>query len=154
LLNAEYDSFPDSACTSAQVIAWVAAGNPRSTCTQDLSGRQLQFAPNWAANIAGQYIRPIGNDLELGFSVDINASDDTVIAADGDTLLAQKAHAHEKINARISLGAIDGKWSIAVVGKNLTDEATTTFGNDIPLGSFGFDGTYFQHIDPPRTITL
>ena len=152
LLNAEYDSFPDSACTSAQVIAWVAAGNPRSTCTQDLSGRQLQFAPNWAANIAGQYIRPIGNDLELGFSVDINASDDTVIAADGDTLLAQKAH--EKINARISLGAIDGKWSIAVVGKNLTDEATTTFGNDIPLGSFGFDGTYFQHIDPPRTITL
>jgi outer membrane receptor protein involved in Fe transport len=152
LLNAEYDSFPDSACTSTQVIDWVAAGNPRATCTQDLSGRQLQFAPDWAANIAGQYIRPIGNDLELGLSVDINASDDTVIAADGDKLLAQKAH--EKINARISLGTIDGKWLIAVVGKNLGDEATTTFGNDVPLGSLGFDGTYFQHIDPPRTITL
>lgn len=152
LLNAEYDSFPDSACTSAQIIAWVAAGNPRATCTQDLSGRQLQFAPEWAANIAARYIRPIGNDLELGLSVDINASDDTVIAADGDTLLAQKAH--EKINARISLGTTDGKWLIAVVGKNLGDEATTTFGNDVPLGSLGFDGTYFQHIDPPRTITL
>ena len=152
LLNAEYDSFPNSACTSAQIIAWVAAGNPRATCTQDLSGRQLQFAPDWAANIAARYIRPIGNDLELGLSVDINASDDTVIAADGDTLLDQKAH--EKINARISLGAINGEWLIAVVGKNLSDEATTTFGNDVPLGSLGFDGTYFQHIDPPRTITL
>ncbi len=103
-------------------------------------------------NIAAQYMRPIGNDLELGFSVDINASDDTVIAADGDTRLAQKAY--EKINARISLGTIDGKWLIAVVGKNLGDEATTTFGNDVPLGSLGFDGTYFQHIDPPRTVTL
>ena len=152
LLDAEYDSFPDSACTSMQIVAWVAAGNPRATCTQDLSGRQLQFAPEWAVNIAAQYVRPIGNDLELGFSVDINASDDTVIAADGDSLLDQKAH--EKLNARISLGTVDGKWLIAVVGKNLGDEATTTFGNDVPLGSLGFDGTYFQHIDPPRTVTL
>jgi outer membrane receptor protein involved in Fe transport len=152
LLNAEYDSFPDSGCTSTQFIAWVAAGNPRATCTQDLSGRQLQFAPEWAVNMAARYIRPIGNDLELGFSIDINASDDTVIAADGDTLLDQEAY--EKFNARISLGTIDGKWLIAVVGKNLGDEATTTFGNDVPLGSLGFDGTYFQHIDPPRTITL
>jgi outer membrane receptor protein involved in Fe transport len=152
LLNAEYDSFPNSACTSAQYIAWVAAGNPRATCTQDLSGRQLQFAPDWSANIAAQYIRPIVNDLEFGFSVDVNASDDMVIAADGDKLLDQKAH--EKINARISLAAVDGKWQIAVVGKNLGNEATTTFGNDVPLGSLGFDGTYFQHIDPPRTITL
>jgi len=152
LLNAEYDSFPDAACTSAQIIDWVGAGNPRATCTQDLSGHQLQFAPEWAVNIAARYVRPIGNDLELGLAVDINASDDTVIAADGDVLLDQKAH--EKINARISLGTIDGKWLIAVVGKNLGDEATTTFGNDVPLGSLGFDGTYFQHIDPPRTITL
>jgi outer membrane receptor protein involved in Fe transport len=152
LLNSKYDSFPDSGCTSAQIIAWVAAGNPRATCTQDLSGRQLQFAPDWAVNIAARYVRPIGNDLELGLSVDINASDDTVIAADGDALLDQKGHA--KINARVSLGTTDGKWLIAVVGKNLGDEATTTFGNDVPLGSLGFDGTYFQHIDPPRTITL
>ena len=152
LLNAEYDSFPSSACTSTQFTAWVAAGNPRATCTQDLSGRPLQFAPDWAVSVAGRYVRPVGNDLELGLSVDINASDDTVIAADGDTLLDQKAH--EKINARISLGTTDGKWLIAVVGKNLADEATTTFGNDVPLGSLGFDGTYFQHIDPPRTFTL
>ena len=152
LLNAEYDSFPDAACTSAQITAWVAAGNPRETCTQDLSGRPLQFAPEWSASIAARYARPVGNDLEFGLSVYINASDRTVIAGDGDALLDQKAH--EKINARISLGASDAKWLIALVGKNLGDEATTTFGNDVPLGSVGFDGTYFQHIDPPRTITL
>ena len=152
LLDARYDSFPDSACTSPQVIAWVAAGNPRMTCTQDLSGQQLQFAPDWAVNISARYVRPIGNNLELGLSADINASDDAVIVADGDSLLDQRAHG--KMDARVSLRAIDGQWSIAVVGKNLTGEATTTFGNDVPLGSLGFDGTYFQHIDPPRTIAL
>ena len=63
LLDAKYDSFPDSACTSQQVIAWVAAGNPRITCTQDLSGQQLQFAPDWAVNISARYVRPIGNNF-------------------------------------------------------------------------------------------
>ena len=46
------------------------------------------------------------------------------------------------------------KWQISLIGKNLTDEKTFMWGNDIPLGSLGFNGAYFKMIDPPRTVEL
>jgi len=52
------------------------------------------------------------------------------------------------------LSDADGIWSVAIVGKNLTEEEVFTWGNDVPLGAFGFDNTYFRHIDPPRTFEL
>ena len=58
-----------------------------------------------------------------------------------------------KLNARISLAKSD-QWQIALIGKNLTDEKTFMWGNDIPLGSLGFNGAYFKMIDPPRTVEL
>ena len=39
-------------------------------------------------------------------------------------------------------------------GKNLSDEETTTWGNDVPLAGQGFSETYFQHIDPPRSYEI
>jgi outer membrane receptor protein involved in Fe transport len=61
---------------------------------------------------------------------------------------------YTKVNARIALANIDDVWSIAVLGKNLTDEKTSTWGNDVPLASQGFSETYFQHIDAPRSYEL
>ena len=52
------------------------------------------------------------------------------------------------------IGDADGDWQVALLGKNLTDEETTTWGNDVPLGQFGFYDTYFQIIDAPRSFEL
>ena len=52
------------------------------------------------------------------------------------------------------MASYDETWSIAILGKNLTDEETTTWGNDVPLGGQGFDGTYFQHINAPRSYEI
>ena len=69
-----------------------------------------------------------------------------------DPVLAQDSY--YKVNARIQLASYDETWSVAILGKNLTDEETTTWGNDVPLGAQGFDGTYFQHIDAPRSFEI
>ena len=68
-----------------------------------------------------------------------------------DENLVQESYG--KLNARISLAKND-KWQISLIGKNLTDEKTFMWGNDIPLGSLGFNGAYFKMIDPPRTVEL
>lgn len=52
----------------------------------------------------------------------------------------------------MALNGNAGQWTLAVIGKNLTDEEVFTWGNDVPLGPFGFNFTYFKHIDPPRTF--
>jgi outer membrane receptor protein involved in Fe transport len=79
-------------------------------------------------------------------------SDDFNVAADGDELLRQDSFT--KINARISIADIDGSWSIALLGKNLTDEETSTWGNDNVLGNFGFSGSYNQIMEAPRSFEI
>ncbi len=151
-LDASYDSFPDAACRETQVVAWIAAGGTRSGCIQDLAGESLQFAPELSANIALDYLTSIGENLELRAGVDLMYSDDYEVANDGDPVLAQDSFT--KVNARLSLASSDQTWSIAILGKNLTDEKTTTWGNDVPLAGQGFGETYFQHIDAPRSVEI
>ncbi|MFQ3325161.1 MAG: iron complex outermembrane receptor protein [Pseudomonadales bacterium] len=163
-LDAKYKSYEDGACTAPGTIAWAADGadngaiapngevKARSNCVNDLSGEALQFAADISANFGISYDTEITDSLELGLSADVLYTDDFDTAADGDEALLQEAYT--KVNARISLADIDGTWSIALLGKNLTDETTSAWGNDIPLGSFGFDNSYFQIIDAPRSYEI
>jgi iron complex outermembrane receptor protein len=151
-LDAEYKSFPDAACSEPQVIDWIAAGGVRSNCLQDLSGESLQFSPEIAGSIALEYFTSITNAIDLRITADVNYSDEFQVAADLDPVLEQDSFT--KINARIELAGSDGIWSIAVLGKNLTDERTSTWGNDVPLAGQGFSQTYFQHIDAPRSFVV
>ncbi len=146
-LDATYKSFTQAACTNDQEVDGSCAANGG---VQDLSGQPLQFAPEYTANIGIEYITSISNGMELGINADYNWSDDTVIANDLDANLIQASHG--KLNARIGLASTDGSWILAIIGKNLTDETTFKWGNDVPLGAFGFRSTYFKNIDPPRTI--
>ena len=151
ILDANYDSFPTAACNVGQILAARAATGSRA-CIQDLSGKPLQFAPDATINLGLTYDTQISDNLNLGMGIDYNWSDDVVIANDLDENLIQESYG--KLNARIGISNIEGKWSLAIVGKNLTEEEVFTWGNDVPLGSFGFDNTFFKHIDPPRTFEL
>ena len=144
-LDAEYDDFSNSTCTAPQQIQHAAdTGMPPGTCTQDLSGRELQFSPEFAGNLNAEYSRPLGNYL-LTVQGDINYTDSYFTAQDLDPLSEQDSFT--KINLRIELADINGRWSVAAVGKNLTDEMTTTWVNDVPV----FRGAYFGFVDPPRS---
>ena len=144
-LDATYKSFPGAGCNLAQTLV---AGRG---CTQDLSGQPLQFAPEYTANVGINYGTQLSSGLRLSASLDCNWSDDVIVSADLDENLIQ--HSFGKLNARIAIAAGD-QWQIAVIGKNLTSEDTFMWGNDIPLGPQGFNGSYFKMIDPPRTVQL
>lgn len=146
-MDAKYKSYPGAGCNLAQVIA---NGGPTG-CTQDLTGKQLQFAPDYTANVGITYATELSSGLSLTAGLDYNWSDDVIVAADMDENLIQESYG--KLNARISFASGD-KWQLSLVGKNLTSEDTFMWGNDIPLGSLGFNGSYFKMIDPPRTVEL
>lgn len=151
-LDATYKSFPDAACNEVQILAFIAEGGARSGCVQDLAGAPLQFSPDYSGNIALDFLTPLTDTIELRINLDAMYSDEYEVAADLDPVLAQDAYV--KVNARIQLASVEDTWSVAVLAKNITDERTTTWGNDVPLASQGFSQTYFQHIDPPRTVEL
>ncbi|MCY4154219.1 MAG: TonB-dependent receptor [Gammaproteobacteria bacterium] len=145
-LDAAYDNFSGAVCTAPQQTAFAAStGRPAGQCSQDLSGKDLQFSPETAGNVNAEYRVPLGNYL-LTLQSDVNFTAGYHTALDLDPLARQDGFA--KLNARIELAAGDDRWSVALVGKNLTDQKSTTWVNDLPV----FRGAYFGFIDPPRTV--
>ena len=146
-LDATYKSFPGAGCNVGQTLVWSGTGG----CTQDLTDQPLQFAPEHTANIGISYETELSSGLLLSAGLDYNWTDDVVVAADLDEKLIQESFG--KLNARIAIAGND-QWQVSVVGKNLLSEETFMWGNDIPLGTLGFYGSYFKLIDPPRTVEL
>lgn len=142
-LDSAYDAFPGAQCYFGQTVEQGCVGG-----LQDLSGKPTQFSPEWSGNFNIDYVRPISNDYELLANLDINFTDDSVIANDVDPFFIQQAYA--KIDARLGVANTLQGWEIAVIGKNLTDKKTFNWGNDTPL----FPGSYYKHLERPMTIAV
>lgn len=145
-LNAEFDDFPSATCTARQTDDHNASG-AAGPCTQDLSGQDLQFSPEWSGSLNLEYYRDVGRGLELTTLLQLDYSDSYYTALDLDPISEQDSFT--KVHARIQL-ASDAGWSIALVGKNLTDEETTMWVNDVPF----FRGAHFAAIDGMRNIGI
>lgn len=152
-LDSEFEKFTNAACYALQTAEQGCTKIGSDRFTQDLSGKDTQFAPSLTANLHAQYSWPIGRDhrLEAVVAVDLNYSRDYMLATDLDPNLRQKSY--EKVDLRTALRSADGGWEVALVGKNLNDRKTTTWGNDAGAGS-EFAGTYYKHRDRGRTIAL
>ena len=121
---------------------------PGEPCVQDLSGEDTQFAPEWTGNLSVQYARPITDNLEFIGQADANYTDDYYHAQDLDP--EEVTESYTEYNARLAVAQADGKWEVALIGKNLTDETTNIYGNDIP----SFTGAHFSLTSAPRTVAL
>ncbi|MFB3079945.1 MAG: TonB-dependent receptor domain-containing protein [Lysobacterales bacterium] len=145
-LDASYDDFTEAVCTAAQQVQHgIDTGMSPATCTQDLSGKELQFAPEWSGTINLEYNRLLNGGLELVAVVGMDYTDSYFTALDLDPHSRQDSFT--KFNARIQLAGSSG-WSVALIGKNLSDETTTTWVNDVPF----FRGAFFGSMDAPRTL--
>ena len=141
-LHSRYDDFRDAACYFQQ-----------SDCVdglQDLSGKTTQFSPLWSVSLYGDYEFAI-NNYYVNVGVDAVYRGRHSIANDLDPHLWQDAYT--KFNGHISITPINGDWTLSVIGKNLTNEHTFNWGNDLALASL-FWGSYFKFSEKPRSILL
>lgn len=158
-LDAYYEDFTGATCTIPQTTD--APNNPgclRDDGTnigagesggQNLQDETLVFAPDLSATLNFRYVMPLSENLLLASSLDINYEDEFYSALDLDD--NTKHDAATKINARIALNSVDGDWSVAIIGKNLTDEKTFIWKNDVP---FTNSNSYFALPDRPRSIAV
>lgn len=170
-VNFEYDSFPNQACIAEQFLSFretayqtalvagdipgtVAAslGINNQTCsaagTNDLADETSENTPELSAALIANYTKAIGENYELMVSADANFADELFRQGDLDPI--SKEDSVWKFNAMVSFGAVDGKWDIGVIAKNLSDEKTFTYSNDTPL----FPGARQGRIDAPRSFVV
>ena len=136
-LDNEFTSFTDSACWKR------AANSPEADlCVESTDGLPVQsatgepniFSPEFSMNLRLDHEMPIGNNLLLRSSVDAFYSDEFFTAADLDPIYAMQ-ESYTRINLRLALADAAGKWDVALIGKNVTDEEVSTNNNDQPLVS-------------------
>jgi len=113
------------------------AGGGRSLC-QDLSGRSLASAPKWSASLIPQLSLPgFGPSWGFQFQVEGLYTSKRYLDVDLDPNTLQKATL--QLNARVSVGARDGAWSLSVFGSNLSKEGILAQVTDEPVapGNYG-----------------
>ncbi|MCP4840476.1 MAG: TonB-dependent receptor, partial [Halieaceae bacterium] len=159
-LDAYYDDFEGATCTIPQATDPAnnpgclqedgsnieASGQPGG---QNLKNETLLFAPEWSATLTARYVMPVSETLVLANSLDVNYEDSFYSALDLDP---NTKHGSTTIfNARIALASVDRSWSVALIGKNLTDKKSNIWNNDVPISN---SNSYFGLPNRPRSVAI
>jgi len=137
-LDSSFDNFDNGPCYPGEDQDGTLPG----TC--DKSGLDTPNSPRWSGNAYADMAFPITGNLLLTGGINMGFSDDYF--TDGSIDPGALQDSYTRWDARIGLAQIEGNWSIALIGKNLSDEAVNSFTQ--PLVG------YLGYITPPRTITL
>ena len=141
-LDFEYDSFENGVATVWQAQVQGLGG-------QNLTGRRGVYAPEVTASFSLNFDDEVTNSMLLSSNLSMSYSSSFYTASDLDA--QSKQDSFSKLNFRIGLSdASDGKWSVALLAKNLTDEQVVRSSQDLPGNAFA----YWVAIDPPRTYTI
>jgi iron complex outermembrane recepter protein len=109
---------------------------------------RLSFAPLWSGVVAATYTVPLSSSLEFHASVNEKYNSSYNTGSDLDPRKLQGAYG--LVNARLGLGAPDGKWTVELWGANLGNKTYYQVAFDAPF--------QFNQIDAfmadPRTFGI
>jgi iron complex outermembrane receptor protein len=107
-------AYLDTEITEYQQVDPVASVWP-NVVTFDASGNPLDNSPEWQGTSALTYTHPIGDSLDFSISGVVTYKDDSIT-------VNQNIEGYTLVNARVGVSAQDGRWSVFLWGRNLTDE--------------------------------
>ena len=147
--DATYSDFKTGECTSAQLFA-VTGGSAfvLPDCVQDLTGRELDNAPEWTVSNFVQLADDFDTmDMSWFARLEYNYIGELYMAQDLDEAL--KRDSINMVNLRMGISSSDKKWEATLWSRNLLDEEYYAVGFDIPVLS-GYAGINA----PPRTYGI
>jgi outer membrane receptor protein involved in Fe transport len=127
----EYDNFIGQ-CFGGQTIAQGCNQVPVGGVfqSQDYSGRTPPKAPETAGRLGATYAFPIGQ-FETSLSGDVSYTGKYFFT---DTLRPDAVQdAYTKLDLAARISAPDDRWTLSLIGRNLTEEFVVTSANDIPF---------------------
>jgi outer membrane receptor protein involved in Fe transport len=144
-LDASYEDFANGPCTVLQGMQTPSG----QVCLQNLSGQAPPYAPDYSGRFSVGTIYPLGSSgLQWTSELSYNFTDEFDVLTSNEPYV--RSPAYEKLDARLGMGDPGGRWELAAVIRNVTDERTWSWGQQLGLGA-----GHFQVIaDAPRTVAL
>jgi outer membrane receptor protein involved in Fe transport len=156
-----YDSYEGAACNPYDRVTFscdshlaALAADPTVDLSaiealDDKSGDSAE-QPEWSASMGADYVFPVSDAIDLRTTLNANYESSTTTGLDeeltrqGDYVL---------FDFRMALEA--DSWTLAVLGKNITDEKIIDFTYETPLSTtFSSAPAYTSYLKPPRTIAV
>lgn len=147
-LDFAFTNFTNGQCYFQQV-----PNVPGGFC--NYSGKRNALTPKWSGNLNADFTHEIGSTLKLGANLNADYSSSYIAAANLDPRTRQSGYV--KMGARLSLGNVDDRWSIALIGRNLTNERIQQTSGALPLATTFTANrgiAYSSIFDRPRSIAL
>lgn len=117
--RAKYESFPDAQCYSGQTVALGCVGAGTASAKQSLAGKPLLRAPDLTYSLGADYRARWVPGWDTTFSVQGSHSASFETATDYAPGGYQKAY--WLLNAAVRVGPDDGRYEVALLGRNLTN---------------------------------
>jgi iron complex outermembrane recepter protein len=120
---------------------------------QNLSGQPTEFAPDWSGSVTGAYAAHLPGSYDLTTSLTAIYSSSYFFGNNvtDDSLLRQDAYT--RLDGRLSLDFPDGRWSLDLIARNLTNAFVIAGGN----GGTGLPtalGSLLLQREQPRNFAL
>ena len=116
-LDAIYTDFPGGPCQYPNVGCDLATNN--------IAGTTIPGASKWKGGFNARYEFPLSGDLKLALSSGVMYR--SAYYAEPENTPESRQSGYAKVDARIELGSLDDRWTIALFGRNLTDKHTFNF---------------------------
>lgn len=140
--DAQYDSYPTAPCIYKNGVA------PPANCVGDIGGTRLPRAPKWSGAVTLNVNHPLENGMSLLADATVRGRSGAYLEENLNPRSYQEAFS--KVDLRLGLASADDRWTLAVIGRNLTNEwtASHSFGTPFLAGS----QTYV--VDPGRVVSI
>ncbi|MGB9331559.1 MAG: TonB-dependent receptor [Steroidobacteraceae bacterium] len=128
-------------------------GNSLYLFATNRENNRLSFSPLWSGVVSAAYQVSLSNSLVFRISADEKYSSSYNTGSDLDPLKIQGSYG--LLNARMSIGAPDGKWAFEVWGQNLADKGYFQVAFDAPFQGLavpGFNNQIDSFVGDPRTF--
>jgi len=149
VLDHEFKDFENGNCYAFQSITDPGSFDA-ATGLCNYTGKSGQYTPEFTASLGLDWAKPVDLGIFDYFRATVGLYHSAEQNVDVNLNPLYDIDAYTKLDARISLEGEN--WTVALFGKNITDEQILTYVGNVPLsaGSFGTN-TFYGFVDRPAS---
>ncbi len=134
-IDSRWDDYDNAGCLRPQYQLVACTEDANGNFTQDLSGKRLNYAPLWTANLNATWSDDFDNGMSWYVRGEVSFKDDRYFFPDLDPELRDGSY--HLFNASMGLTGAEGNWDVILWAKNITNEEY------LPAASRNRDATQF-----------
>ena len=150
--DAKYDDYPGASCLASQPITECNPLIPASVQANNIAGHPLTYSSKFTGNFTAHYRIDFAGDYKFDTTMMVYGRS-WFYNSDDQSPNYGLQNGYAKLDLRLQVAPQSDRWHVALVGKNLTNQYTTSSAFRLPAPITSAPRAIL-YLDPLRTIAL